>query len=145
LTEKFLQIADQRRFRGSSVKLGVNQPPILCMPDGTELELLTGSGFERRSFSIAFCLALAEITGQRIPLVIDTPVGNASADYRMRALDALAKFDTDQIIILTHDEEVRLPFLEAIEDKVGQKLLIEFDHGAGASRVHDNRFFSFSR
>jgi DNA sulfur modification protein DndD len=145
LTERFLEIADRRRFSGSTVELGNNKPPTLHMADGTDLQLSSGSGFERRSFSIAFCLALAEITGQRIPLVIDTPVGNAGTDYRLRALDALAKFDTDQIIILTHDEEVRLPFLEAIEDRVAQKILVAFDHDAGASRVHDGKFFSFSR
>lgn len=145
LTKKFLRIADQRRFRGSQVRLEADKPPVLSQSNGTELQLSAGSGFERRSFSIAFCLALAEITQQRIPLVIDTPVGNADSQYRLRALSELAEFETDQIIILTHDEEVRLPFLEAIEDKVGQRLLVEFDEDSGASRVQDGRFFSFSQ
>ena len=95
------------------------------------------------SFSIAFCLALAEITGQRIPLVIDTPVGNADSEYRARALRQLAEFDTDQIIILTHDEEVSRPFLEAIEDQVGQQILVDFDQETRSSNVLHNQFFKF--
>lgn len=42
--------------------------------------------FEKRSFGIAFSLALAEITKRRIPLVIDTPLGNADSEYRPRTL-----------------------------------------------------------
>jgi DNA sulfur modification protein DndD len=144
VTEIFTSIAD-RKFRDSRVGLEPGHPPTLHLANGTELQLSGGSGFERRSFSIAFCLALARITGRRIPLVIDTPVGNAASDYRRRALDVLAEFDTDQIIILTHDEEVRLPFLEAIEDRVGQKMLVEFDHDQNLSRVQPDKFFTFAK
>ncbi len=145
VTEIFNQIAD-RRFKGSRVRLIAGQQPSLVLRNGKELPLAGGSGFERRTFAIAFCLALARITGRRIPLVIDTPVGNAASDYRLRALQALAKFDTDQIIILTHDEEVRQPFLEAINDHVGQKLLVKFDSETEeGSSVYQNEFFTFAQ
>jgi DNA sulfur modification protein DndD len=144
VTEIFTSIAD-RKFRGSRVRLEPGHPPMLRMANGSELQLSGGSGFERRTFSIAFCLALAQITGRRIPLVIDTPVGNAASDYRHRALDVLADFDTDQIIILTHDEEVRLPFLEAIEGRVGQKILVEYNHDQNLSCVQPDKFFTFAK
>ena len=144
VTKIFRKIAD-KRFAKSEVRISVDSDPYLELADGNQLPLTGGSGFERRSFSIAFCLALAEITGQRIPLVIDTPVGNADSEYRERALRQLAEFDTDQIIILTHDEEVSKPFLDAIEDHVGQKILIEFDQATQASKVHHNKFFAFPR
>ncbi len=149
VNEHFKEIADER-FKDFDVELSVGKSPILKWEkeDG-EMEVLhleSGSGFERRSFSIAFCLALAEITRRRIPLVIDTPVGNADAKYRRRALRSLAEFKhTDQIIILTHDEEVRGPFLEAIEDRVNQKMLIEFDKKTGKSQIHNDKFFDFNR
>ena len=142
----FERIAD-KRFKNMNIQLrGTNHSPTIETIDGNSLQLSTSSGFERRSFSIAFCLALADITHQRIPLVIDTPVGNADAEYRKRALRVLSEFSsTDQIIILTHDEEVRLPFLEAIEDKVLQKILVQFDFDSKESTVFYNQFFDFSR
>ena len=144
VTTIFRKIAD-KRFAKSTVRIATDANPYLELADGEHLQLTGGSGFERRSFSIAFCLALAEITGQRIPLVIDTPVGNADSEYRARALQQLAQFDTDQIIILTHDEEVSRPFLEAIEDHVGQQILVAFDHETRASEVHHNQFFQFAK
>lgn len=96
------------------------------------------SGFERRSFGLAFSLALAEITQRRIPLVIDTPLGNADSAYRLRTLKALTGFDADQIIILTHDREVTDDLLRGIEREVGQKFPRRFrpqDEGvAGAAQ-----------
>ncbi len=144
VTDIFTQIAD-RRFKNSKIELDADKTPILRLANNTELHLSAGSGFERRSFSIAFCLALAQITGCRIPLVIDTPVGNAASDYRTRALKTLANFDTDQIIILTHDEEVRLPFLEAIDHQVNQRILVDFDHETGSSHIRPDEFFTFSQ
>ena len=80
--------------------------------------LETNSGFERRAFGIAFTLALAEITKRRVPLVIDTPLGNADSEYRPRTLKALADFDLDQIIILTHDKEVTPDLVEHIRGQI---------------------------
>ena len=94
-----------------------------------------------RSFGLAFSLALAEITHRRIPLVIDTPLGNADSKYRLRTLKALTKFDSDQIIILTHDCEVTSDLLAGIEREVGQKFLVEFDATTNESLVRPNRFF----
>ena len=142
----FRKIADERFKEGTINLSSKNQSPSISTTDNNVLPIASGSGFERRSFSIAFCLALAEITGRRIPLVIDTPVGNADGEYRKRALQALSRFkNTDQIIILTHDEEVRLPFLEAIENHINQKMLVQFDLQTRESTILYDQFFEFNQ
>ncbi len=99
------------------------------------------SGFEKRAFGIAFSLALAEITHRRVPLVIDTPLGNADSKYRPRTLRALTEFDLDQVIILTHDKEVTPDLAEEIEGRVCQRLLVEFDDSEKKSVVVPDKFF----
>ena len=144
VNERFRKIAAEK-FQKGKVLLSDNKPPLWKGQNGEALHLVAASGFERRSFSVAFCLALVEITKRSIPLVIDTPIGNADAEYRHRALKALAEFQlTDQIIILTHDAEVSQDFLKAIEDHVNQKMLIEFDPQTGESKIHNHKFFDFS-
>ena len=145
VNERFQKIAAEK-FQKGKVLLSDNKPPLWKGANGEELHLGAASGFERRSFSIAFCLALVEITKRSIPLVIDTPIGNADTEYRHRALKALAEFQlTDQIIILTHDAEVNQHFLKAIEDHVNQKMLVEFDSQTGESKIHNHKFFDFGR
>ena len=141
VTKHFLAIADQR-FKGGRIAFTQDGEPHLHFNGSTPKALLSSmSGFERRSFGIAFSLALAEITRRRVPLVIDTPLGNADSKYRPRTLDALRLFDCDQVIILTHDREVTPDLLEHIEDHVCQKFLVEFVEADKRSIVHPNRFF----
>jgi DNA sulfur modification protein DndD len=142
VTRHFVNIAD-RRFRTATVSLAPGQPPQLCFGNGRPAMLLeTNSGFERRAFGIAFTLALAEITHRRVPLVIDTPLGNADSEYRPRTLKALADFDLDQIIILTHDKEVTPDLVEHIQGQISQKFLVEYQESENLSVVQPDCYFT---
>jgi len=142
VTSHFLKIAD-KRYRGGVIRLPAGYPPEIQFGNGDPRALLEMfSGFEKRSFGIAFSLALAEITKRRIPLVIDTPLGNADSEYRPRTLKALTDIDLDQIIILTHDQEVTSNLHDQIKGFVCQKFLVEFNEVKKTSIVHPDKFFS---
>lgn len=141
VTRHFVNIAD-KRFKNATISLPVNSPPELHFPDPRDnRQLQANSGFEKRAFGIAYTLALAEITRRRVPLVIDTPLGNADSEYRPRTLKALANFDLDQVIILTHDKEVEPDLVDHIRNQVSQKFLVEYNEAEGLSVVHPNRYF----
>jgi len=141
VTKHFLKIAD-RRFGRGKIRLPMGGAPEIEMEDGTRALLEMFSGFEKRSFGIAFSLALAEITKRRIPLIIDTPLGNADSEYRPRTLKALTDFDLDQVIILTHDEEVTPKLADGIRSSISQTFLVEFDGKERGSLVNPNRYFA---
>lgn len=141
VTKYFLKIADQR-FRGGRICLPTGGAPEFEWPDGRHQPLETISGFEKRSFGIGFSLALAEIIRRRIPLVIDTPLGNADSEYRPRTLQALTDFDLDQVIILTHDEEVTAKLVDRIRPSLLQTFLVEFQGRERGSVVHPDRYFN---
>lgn len=141
VTEHFMKIAD-KRFKDGAIHLRPDSPPQVVYDDGRPPALLeVMSGFESRSFGIAFSLALAEITKRRIPLVIDTPLGNGDSAYRPRMLRALAEFDLDQVIILTHDEEVHEELYEGIKKYVNQTFMLQFDAKKGKTDVLPDRYF----
>ncbi len=148
-TKKFLNIADSR-FKGGHIQLEKSNPyevkPVFVNRTG-KLEMFeTMAGFERRSFGIAYSLALTELTNYRAPLVIDTPLGNADSEYRERLLQALANADLDQIILLSHDQEIT----EELHNKVlGEKItsddgtyfLVEYDESLNESTILPNHYF----
>ena len=140
VTSHFVKIAD-KRYRKGKIVFQENGSPVLRSPDAPDALIEMMSGFERRSFGIAFSLALAEITQKRVPLVIDTPLGNADQGYRRRLLKALMNVDLDQVIILTHDAEVTGPVFEEIEAQVRQYFLVEFDEKKKESIVYPERYF----
>lgn len=140
VTSHFTRVAD-RRFQGGKIVFPENGSPILQRPKHPDALIEMMSGFERRAFGVSFSLALAEITKKRIPLVIDTPLGNADQEYRRRLLKALTNVDLDQIIILTHDAEVADSLFEEIESQVKQTFLVEFDRDRQESVVKPNAYF----
>mgnify|MGYP001567981618 CR=1 FL=1 len=140
VTKHFLTIADQR-FRNGRIRLPMGGAPEIEMENGTRALLEMLSGFEKRSFGIAFSLALAEITRRRIPLVIDTPLGNADSEYRPRTLQALKDFDLDQVIILTHDEEVTPRLADTIKSSISQTFLVNFEGQGKGSVVQPDAYF----
>lgn len=145
VTDHFMKIADVR-FKDGSIHLRPDSPPQIVYADGRPPVLLeVMSGFESRSFGIAFSLALAEITKLRVPLVIDTPLGNGDSAYRPRMLKALAEFDLDQVIILTHDEEVHEELYDGIKKHVNQTFLLEFDAAKGRTTVNSDKFFGVTK
>jgi DNA sulfur modification protein DndD len=140
VTKYFVAIAD-RRFGHGRIRLPVGGAPEIELEDGSRALLEMFSGFEKRSFGIAFSLALAEITRRRIPLIIDTPLGNADSEYRPRTLQALKDVDLDQIIILTHDKEVTPDLAESIKSATSQTFLVEFLGQARGSVVKPDSYF----
>jgi DNA sulfur modification protein DndD len=140
ISSHFVRIADKRYSKGSIV-FPESGAPVLKRKDHPDALIEMMSGFERRSFGVAFSLALAEITKKRVPLVIDTPLGNADKEYRRRLLRSLMNVDLDQIIILTHDAEVAGELFEEIEGKVKQTFLVEYDRELQESRVLPGSYF----
>lgn len=140
VTSHFTRIAD-RRYQNGEIVFPDNGTPVLQRPNMPEALIEMMSGFERRAFGISFSLALAEITQRRIPLVIDTPLGNADQDYRRRLLKALTNVDLDQIIILTHDAEITGELVEDIENQIRQTFLVEFDQHRQESIVKPDSYF----
>ncbi|MBM3861551.1 MAG: hypothetical protein FJ395_18150 [Verrucomicrobia bacterium] len=140
VTKYFRRIAD-KRFEGGKIHLPVGLPPEIELESGQRLALEAFSGFEKRSFGVAFSLALAEITKRRIPLIIDTPLGNADSEYRPRTLRTLAEFDLDQAIVLTHDEEVTPRLMQHIDPYIRQTFLVEYQGRERGSVIYPNQYF----
>lgn len=143
-TEHFSQmISDEyRRFK---VDFNDEQQPILRGPKGELVSIGSMSGAQKRAFGLAFTLAIAEGSGEECPIIIDTPVGNMDAEYRMRILKYLGKHAPGQLIFLSHDEEISREYATEIEAVVAAKYLIEFKQireGAGVSTPSPGRYFS---
>ena len=74
-------------------------------------------------------------------LFIGAPLGNADPEYWPRTLEALKNFDLDQVIILTHDEEVTPRLAETIRTATLQTFLVTFEGAAKGSTVQADAFF----
>jgi DNA sulfur modification protein DndD len=103
--------------------------------DITDYRLSAG---ETQLFAMALIAAVGALIGDRLPLVIDTPLGRLDTEHRQRILDLLAR-RTAQTVLLTQPEELTPAHIERIRDAMAGT--IQLDHaidkasGIGVSSV----------
>ena len=152
LCEKNLAEACTQHFREmisseySRHKVSFDQEaqPILLYPNSDPIYVTTLSGAQKRAFGLAFSLAIAEVSGQSAPIVIDTPVGSMDSEFRMRILKYLAKSAPGQVFFLSHDEEIYGDYVKELEPYISKKFLVDFrriGEGVGESSIKADQYF----
>lgn len=119
--------------------------PVLIGPKQERIYVTTLSGAQKRAFGLAFTLAVAQVSGEEAPLVIDTPVGNMDSEYRKRILAYLAEAAPGQLIFLSHDEEISGEYADVLEPYVAARWIVDFQpvgDGAGISEPKEGRYFT---
>lgn len=132
-------------YRRHRVSFDEESEPRLEVGDETPIYVSSLSGAQKRAFGLAFTLAIADISGQAAPIVIDTPVGNMDSKYRYRVLRHVAENAPGQVIFLSHDEEISSTYEKQLDHKIIKKFLVEFapvEDGAGISTVHEDKYFA---
>lgn len=69
---------------------------------------------ERQIFILALYWAIIEISGQNIPFVIDTPYARIDANHRREISEKFFPNISDQVIILSTDEEINEEYYRII-------------------------------
>jgi len=77
------------------------------------------NGASRRALTIAFILALTQVSGVEAPNVIDTPLGMMSGYVKTSVLQIASRQSSQLILFLTHDE---IKGCEDILDKFAGKI-----------------------
>lgn len=131
-------------FGRHKVEFDAEYQPMLTCGKSHPIYITTLSGAQKRAFGLAFTLAVAQVSGEDAPLMIDTPVGNMDSEYRGRILSYLAKTAPGQVFFLSHDEEISPQYAKDLKPYVLAEYLVDFEpisDGSGVSNVVPNRYF----
>lgn len=130
-------------FKNYKVKFFEDSDPILYLGDDN-IYVGSLSGAQKRAFGLAFTLAIADVSQQKSPIVIDTPVGNMDSKYRARVLEHVVSSAKGQVIILSHDEEISPYYKKQLEPHLSQTILLSFKNlgdGSGETNIEDGLYF----
>lgn len=95
---------------------------------------------ERQVYIMALYLALLKTSNKDIPFFIDTPFARIDSNHRDKIIKEFFKGITNQIFILSTDEEIVGEYESLMEDVIAKKFLLEI--GAyGKTRVISDRYF----
>ncbi|MCM1497802.1 MAG: AAA family ATPase [Clostridium sp.] len=106
-----------------------------------KIELSRLSKGERQIFILALYWALIEISGQNIPFVIDTPYARIDANHRREISEKFFPNISDQVIILSTDEEINEEYYKIVKPYVSKEYLLKNDANENRTSVENHYFF----
>ena len=134
---KLLDIASINDLKNvTEVKIG--QKPLLLYK---KIELDRLSKGERQIFILALYWGIIEISGQNIPFVIDTPYARIDANHRREISEKFFPNISDQVIILSTDEEINEEYYNIVKPYVSKEYLLINDENENRTTIKNNYFF----
>ena len=106
-----------------------------------KIELGRLSKGERQIFILALYWAIIEISGQNIPFVIDTPYARIDANHRREISEKFFPNISDQVIILSTDEEINEEYYKIVKPYVSKEYLLINDENENRTTIKNNYFF----
>lgn len=106
-----------------------------------KIELGRLSKGERQIFILALYWAIIEISGQNIPFVIDTPYARIDANHRREISEKFFPNISDQVIILSTDEEINEEYYRIIKPYISKEYLLVNDENENRTTIENNYFF----
>lgn len=111
--------------------------------DGAEINLPKSSG-ESQLFVLALVGALAEVTGYRVPMIIDTPLARLSEMHCQNLLHYWTSDPERQVILLAQDKEISAQDYVGLNGSVNKTYLLrhkQISQGVGQSEAVENAYF----
>lgn len=111
--------------------------------EGIEINLPKSSG-ESQLFVLALVGALAEVTGYRVPMIIDTPLARLSEIHCDNLLRYWASDPKRQVILLAQDKEIGVDEYRELTGSVSKTYLLhhhQVREGVGSSEAAENAYF----
>lgn len=94
------------------------------------------SAGERQVLSLSFITAMAQVSGEEAPLVMDTPFGRLSSHHRNSIAKKLPQL-TDQLVLFVTDEELRDQARKNIEPYIGAEYRLNFDKMTSCTSIEE--------
>ncbi|BAZ41309.1 hypothetical protein NIES4101_72730 [Calothrix sp. NIES-4101] len=101
------------------------------------------SAGEKQLLAIAFLWGLARITGRRLPIAIDTPLGRLDSSHRGNLIERYFPSASHQVILLSTDTEIGKKEVETLRDlgAIAQNHLLQYDSAKRQTTVIEHKYF----
>lgn len=140
----WFNIPSAKSLRKSMKKYLADENRGVCAGHTLELykkvELSQLSKGEKQVFLLSLYWAIIKSSGQKIPFIIDTPFARIDTEHREQLTKLFFTSISDQVIILSTDEEVVGVYHDMIRDKVAHEYLLSNDEVTGYTSVNPGYF-----
>lgn len=111
--------------------------------EGDEIQFDKSAG-EDQLFATSLLAGLAEISGIKAPLVVDTPLARLDSHHRKNILQYWISDKTRQVFLLSQDKEIDAQVYKELQDSIAQTYLLQHQqigNGVGMTTATKNAYF----
>ncbi len=94
------------------------------------------SAGERQVLSLSFIAAMAQVSEEEAPLMMDTPFGRLSSHHRNSITEQLPKL-ADQLVLFVTDEELRGQARQNLNPYIGAEYRLNFDKTTSCTSIDE--------
>ena len=117
----------------------------LIAADSSQLDRSQLSAGEKQIYAISMLETLAKVSGHRLPVVIDTPLGKLDSKHRRNLVKYYFPYASRQVLLLSTDSEVDEQIYTTLSPHINREYKIEFNDSEGASTVDEGYFWPTSK
>ncbi|MFE1577507.1 DNA sulfur modification protein DndD [Streptomyces fradiae] len=103
--------------------------------DGEPVDPSRLSAGERQLLAVSLLWGLAKVAGNRLPTVIDTPLGRLDSRHREHLVDRYFPYAGRQVLLLSTDEEIDENLLNRLRPSIAQSYVLAHDDTTFTTRV----------
>jgi DNA sulfur modification protein DndD len=112
-------------------------------PQGKTVPKHRLSAGEKQLLAISFLWGLARLSGRRLPVAIDTPLGRLDSSHRSNLVDKYFPSASHQVILLSTDTEIGEKEVKVLRDSgaIAREYLLKYDSHKRQTTVVDGYFW----
>ncbi|MBD2592990.1 DNA sulfur modification protein DndD [Nostoc spongiaeforme FACHB-130] len=101
------------------------------------------SAGEKQLLAIAFLWGLAKVSGLRLPVAIDTPLGRLDSSHRQNLVEKYFPAASHQVILLSTDTEIGPKEVDTLRknEAIAREYLLKYDSSTRQTTVMENQYF----
>lgn len=145
MTKVYKQLAHKDQV--SSITIDNDGTTHILGKTGKEMSFDRSAG-ENQIFATALIAGLAEVSGVKAPMVVDTPLGRLDSQHRQNIFTFWTGNPDRQVILLSQDEEIDQSFYKRIQKHVSVTYLLDHEDvgdGIGRTTAKEGKYFGAAK
>lgn len=141
MTSVFKQLSHKKQV--ARIEIDETGKSRLISYDGDEITFDKSAG-EDQLFATSLLAGLAEVSGIKAPLVVDTPLARLDSQHRKNILNYWISDKSRQVFLLSQDKEIDVQLFNELEDSIAQTYLLQnqqIGNGVGMTIATKNAYF----
>ena len=144
-TEMYRRLARKSDFVGK-VKIDPHTFEVTVEdPNGRVREKRSLSAGEKQIYAISLLWGLAKASDIELPIIIDTPFARLDSEHRTKIAKHYFPHASEQVIILSTDEEIDHRYVELLSPYIGREYLIDHNDAKRHSSIKEGYFHQVGR